>query len=164
MQASMLSERREDQLTATRKQAAEEGAQPADRPHATTTNATEPASPKAKPKNAGRRPRPPKKGRPNGAGRQGTGKDEGEKGEGRAEPKGEASEGEETEGRNEERTTRQKGKKARRTDREGKAHGTQRGTTSKRRSTSGRDKKTSWSRPRHERAILCVLKAGTAGS
>ena len=54
VQASMLSERRGDQLTAARKQAAEKGEQPADRPHPTATTTNGPTSPKARPKNAGR--------------------------------------------------------------------------------------------------------------
>ena len=46
MQASMLSDRRGDQLKATRKQAAETEKQPADRPHPTATTTNEPTSPK----------------------------------------------------------------------------------------------------------------------
>ena len=48
----MLSERREDQLTARGNRQAGKRRRPADRPHTTTTT-TEPASPKAKPKDEG---------------------------------------------------------------------------------------------------------------
>ena len=45
-----------------------------------------------------------------------------------------------------------------------RAHGTQSETTSRGKSKSRKDERTSWSRPRHSRAWLCAYWAGTAES